>query len=170
MRHSRLLREETIVASTSDVRSQRTHIGKGIQFKGEISGNEDVYIDGRMEGVISLPGQAVTVGPNGDVRANANLREILVQGKLEGTVAARERVEIAATGAVNGELTTARIAVHDGAFFKGKIDVVKGKEEARIPAYGRPQAAAASAPVSQPPAPASSGAASGDSSSSSSTE
>lgn len=141
------------MASTSDVRSQRTHIGKAIQFKGEISGNEDVYIDGKMEGVITLPGQAVTVGPNGDVRANANLREILIQGKLEGTVAARERVEIASTGAVNGELTTARISVHDGAFFKGKIDVVKAKEESRPPAFARAQAAAVSAPASQPPAP-----------------
>ncbi len=134
------------MASTADVRSQRTHIGKAIQFKGEISGSEDVYIDGKMEGIISLPGQSVTVGPNGDVRANANLREILVQGKLEGTVAARERVEIAATGSVNGELTTARISVHDGAFFKGKIDVVKAKEESRAAtSFAHSQAAAVSA-------------------------
>jgi cytoskeletal protein CcmA (bactofilin family) len=138
------------VASTSDVRSQRTHIGKAIQFKGEISGNEDVYIDGKMEGIISLPGQAVTVGPNGDVRASANLREILIQGKLEGSVAARERVEIAATGAVNGELTTARISVQDGAFFKGKIDVVKAKEEPHPASYMRAHAATVNAQANQP--------------------
>ena len=161
------------MASAADVRSQRTHIGKAIQFKGEISGSEDVYIDGKVEGIISLPGQAVTVGPNGDVRANANLREILIQGKLEGTVAARERVEIASTGAVNGELTTARISVHDGAFFKGKIDVVKAKEkEDPRPApasFVRSQAAAVSAP-SQPAAPQASEAKDADSSSKTSAE
>lgn len=119
------------MASTTDVRSLRTHIGKGIQFKGEIAGNEDVYIDGRVEGLVSLPAQSVTVGPNGDVRANVTIREMTIQGRLEGSVVAKERVEIAPTGSVTGELTTGRIAVHDGAFFKGKIDVVKAKDEPR---------------------------------------
>lgn len=143
------------MASTTDVRTQRTHIGKAMQFKGEISGNEDVVIDGKVEGVITLPGQSVTVGPNGDVRANVNIRDMTIQGRLEGTVAARERIEIASTGSVTGELSTARIAVHDGAFFKGKIDVVKAREEVRpaTPEPARPSipAAGVSGPKPSPP-------------------
>jgi len=144
------------VASTTDVRSLRTHIGKAMQFKGEISGGEDVFIDGKVEGIITLAGQSVTVGPNGDVRANVNIREITIQGRLEGSVVAKERVEIAPTGAVSGEVTTARIAVHDGAFFKGKIDVVKSKEESRTAAQ---EASTAPSPGSARGAAAAAGAA-----------
>jgi cytoskeletal protein CcmA (bactofilin family) len=100
-------------------------ISKGLFVKGEISGTESLYIDGKVEGAISLPGNRVTVGRNGQVSANVTAREVVVLGKVRGNVSASDRVDIRAEGALSGDVAAARISIEDGAFFKGGIDIRK---------------------------------------------
>ncbi|MGA2571682.1 MAG: polymer-forming cytoskeletal protein [Terracidiphilus sp.] len=100
-------------------------LGKGLFIKGEITGSESLYIDGKVEGAINLPGNRVTVGRNGQVAANIIAREVVVLGKVRGNVSAADRVDIRAEGALNGDVSAARISIEDGAFFKGGIDIRK---------------------------------------------
>ncbi len=100
-------------------------ISKGLFVKGEISGTESLYIDGKVEGAINLPGNRVTVGRNGQVGANVTAREVVVLGKVRGNVSATDRVDIRAEGALSGDVAAARISIEDGAFFKGGIDIRK---------------------------------------------
>jgi cytoskeletal protein CcmA (bactofilin family) len=108
----------------STAESQAT-IGKGLFIKGEISGSESLFVDGKIEGTINLPGNRVTVGRNGQVAANITAREVVILGKIRGNVSATDRVDIRAEGALNGDVAAARISIEDGAFFKGGIDIKK---------------------------------------------
>jgi len=121
--------------------SGMAHIGKSVLIKGELSGNEDLYIDGEVQGTVELRDHNLTVGPNGRVQANINAREITVQGKVQGNVRAADKIEIRKSGSVVGDIITARITIEDGAYFKGSIDIQRpdaAKTEAR-----RPETAAA---------------------------
>ena len=100
-------------------------IGKGLILHGNITGSESLFIDGKVEGSISLPGNRVTVGRNGIVEATINAREIVVMGKIRGNVTATDRVDIRAEGGLTGDVIAARVSVEDGAFFKGGIDIRK---------------------------------------------
>jgi len=100
-------------------------IGKGLFVKGEITGSESLFIDGKVEGSINLPGNRVTVGRNGQVASSINAREIVILGKVRGNVSASDRVDIRAEGALTGDVAAARISIEDGAFFKGGIDIRK---------------------------------------------
>jgi cytoskeletal protein CcmA (bactofilin family) len=100
-------------------------IGKGLFIKGEITGTESLFIDGKVEGSINLPGNRVTVGRNGQVAASVTAREIVILGKVRGNVSATDRVDIRAEGALTGDVAAARISIEDGAFFKGGIDIRK---------------------------------------------
>ncbi len=119
-------------------------IGKGLFIKGEISGSESLYVDGKVEGSINLPGNRVTVGRNGNVAASINAREVIILGKVRGNVTATDRVDIRAEGSLGGDVTAARISIEDGAFFKGGIDIRK--------AEGKPALAAVAAPAEAPKA------------------
>lgn len=112
-------------ASRATAASEQASIGKGLSFKGEITGNESLFIDGKVEGSINLPGNRVTVGRNGLVTASVVAREIVVLGKIRGNVAASDRVDIRAEGSLTGDVSAARISIEDGAFFKGGIDIKK---------------------------------------------
>ena len=101
------------------------HIGKSVVVKGELSGSEDLYVDGQVEGSIELRNHSLTVGPNGDVKASVTAKGVVIQGKVEGRVNATERVELRKSAVVNGDVVTQRIAMEEGAFFKGKIDIQK---------------------------------------------
>jgi cytoskeletal protein CcmA (bactofilin family) len=121
--------------STTTTADQAT-IGKSLVIKGEVTGSESLYIDGRVEGSINLAGNRVTVGRNGVVAANINAREIVVLGKVRGNLTASDRVDIRSDGSLTGDVVAARISIEDGAFFKGGIDIRKGaqpgqKEEAK---------------------------------------
>jgi cytoskeletal protein CcmA (bactofilin family) len=116
--------------------SDQSAIGKGLVFSGEISGAESLFIDGKVEGSINLPGNRVTVGRNGLVAASINAREIVVLGKVRGNVAASDRVDIRAEGALTGDVVAARISIEDGAYFKGNIDI--RKSDAKLAAPGGP--------------------------------
>ena len=98
-------------------------IGKSLVIKGEVTGSESLYIDGRVEGSINLAGNRVTIGRNGVVAANINAREIVVLGKVRGNLTASDRVDIRAEGSVHGDISTSRISVEDGASLKGGIQV-----------------------------------------------
>ena len=123
--------------STSSAGEQAT-IGKGLFIKGEITGSESLYIDGKIEGTINLPGNRLTVGRNGQVNAAINAREIVVLGKVKGNVAATDRVDIRAEGALTGDVSAARISIEDGAFFKGGIDIRKPDAKAEKAAAPEP--------------------------------
>lgn len=107
-------------------------IGKSVVVKGELSGSEDLYVDGQVEGSISLRGQTLTVGPNGQVRANIEARSVILHGRVNGDVAATERVELRKTASLSGDISTARISIEDGAFFKGTIDIQKPEPAPRL--------------------------------------
>lgn len=130
-----------VSTSTAD----QATIGKSLVIKGEVTGSESLYIDGRVEGSINLAGNRVTVGRNGVVSANINAREIVVLGKVRGNLTASDRVDIRSDGSLTGDVVAARISIEDGAFFKGGIDIrkagqkangeeVKGKESTPEPA------------------------------------
>ena len=124
--------------------SDQATIGRSLVIKGEVTGSESLYIDGRVEGSINLSGNRVTVGRNGVVAANINAREIVVLGKVRGNLTASDRVDIRSDGSLTGDVVAARISIEDGAFFKGGIDIRKaGKPE---------EAKAAAASVTPEPA------------------
>jgi cytoskeletal protein CcmA (bactofilin family) len=100
-------------------------ISQGIRIKGEITGSEDLFIDGLVEGKLNLANGSVTVGPNGTVKADVSAREVIVRGKVEGKVAGRERVQLWSTAHVNGEVQTERLAIEDGAVLRGKVEAGK---------------------------------------------
>ena len=124
---------------TVSVPVEQATIGRSLVIKGEVTGSESLYIDGRVEGSINLAGNRVTVGRNGVVSANINAREIVVLGKVRGNLTASDRVDIRSDGSLTGDVVAARISIEDGAFFKGGIDIRKGGqkpngEEVKAPA------------------------------------
>ncbi|MGC1649738.1 MAG: polymer-forming cytoskeletal protein [Candidatus Sulfotelmatobacter sp.] len=123
-------------------------IGKSLVIKGEVTGSESLYIDGRVEGSINLAGNRVTIGRNGVVAANINAREIVVLGKVRGNLTASDRVDIRSDGSLTGDVIAARISIEDGAFFKGGIDIRKGGQ----PAQQKPNGEEKSVPASEPAA------------------
>jgi cytoskeletal protein CcmA (bactofilin family) len=110
---------------------EQATIGKSLIVKGELSGSESLYIDGKVEGAINLPGNRVTVGRNGQVAANIVAREVVVLGKVRGNCQASDRVDIRSEGSLTGDVIAARISIEDGAFFKGGIDIRKPGSEAK---------------------------------------
>ena len=127
-------------AAAAAVTGEQATIGKGLLIKGEISGSESLFIDGKVEGTINLPGNRVTVGRNGQVAANIVSREIVVLGKVRGNVTATDRVDIRSEGALTGDVTAARISIEDGAFFKGGIDIRKPEAKPGTPGSATPAA------------------------------
>jgi cytoskeletal protein CcmA (bactofilin family) len=111
-------------AAQSAAADQAT-IGKSLVVKGEVTGSESLYIDGKVEGAINLPGNRVTVGRNGQVAANISAREVVVLGKVRGNINASDRVDIRSEGSLTGDVIAQRISIEDGAFFKGGIDIRK---------------------------------------------
>jgi cytoskeletal protein CcmA (bactofilin family) len=121
---------ESANRAAAAVQGEQATIGKGLLIKGEINGTESLFIDGKVEGSINLPGNRVTVGRNGQVAASITAREIVVLGKVRGNVSATDRVDIRAEGSLTGDVSAARISIEDGAFFKGGIDIRKNEKPA----------------------------------------
>ncbi|HEY5328530.1 MAG TPA: polymer-forming cytoskeletal protein [Acidobacteriaceae bacterium] len=118
-------------AAAAGAASEQATIGKSLVVKGELSGSESLYVDGKVEGAINLAGNRVTVGRNGQVAANIMAREIVVLGKVRGNCQASDRVDIRSEGSLTGDVVAARISIEDGAFFKGGIDIRKPGVEAK---------------------------------------
>lgn len=123
---SRFLKENT--AMSAPLSNDLAQIGKSVVIKGEVSGSEDLYVDGQVEGSIALKGNSLTVGPNGQIKASVESRVIVVQGKVEGNVQASDRVELRKSAVVTGDISTQRISIEEGAYLKGKVDI-QGKAE-----------------------------------------
>ena len=104
-------------------RADLANIGKSVVIKGELSGSEDLYLDGQVDGSIELAGSRLTIGPNGRVKANVNARSAVVQGRLEGNVRASDRVDLKHSAIVLGDIATQRISIEEGAYFKGGVDI-----------------------------------------------
>ena len=102
-------------------------LGASLEIKGQISGEEDLLIDGKVEGPISLQGRRLTVGRTGQLNSEINAGEVIVHGKVTGNLRARDRVEIKKDGSVIGDITAARISIEDGAYFKGRIEIDRSK-------------------------------------------
>jgi cytoskeletal protein CcmA (bactofilin family) len=123
-------------------------IGRTLVIKGEISGSEALYIDGRIEGKITMPESRVTIGRNGKVDASIQAREVVVMGKVNGNIQCSDRVDIRAEGSVTGDISTVRISVEDGAALKGGIQVhaePKAQSQSQQKAPEAPKALAATA-------------------------
>jgi cytoskeletal protein CcmA (bactofilin family) len=103
-------------------------LGASLHVKGEISGNEDLHVDGTVEGLIQLDERKLTVGASAKLTADIVAREVVVFGSVKGNLRARDRIEIKKDGSVIGDLTTARIMIEDGAYFKGAIEIDKAAE------------------------------------------
>ena len=140
--------------STDALRPVGTHstggatarLGASLHVKGEITGHEDLLVDGSVEGLIQLEDRKLTVGSTAKVSADVVAREVVVYGSVKGNLRARDRIEIKKDGSVVGDLTTARIMIEDGAYFKGSIEIDKAAETGHTdldkPAYTRTPVAA----------------------------
>ena len=102
-------------------------LGPGLFVKGQISGEEDLQIDGKVEGSISLKGQRLTVGQNGEIVSDVHAREVIVYGKVRGNLFAEDRIEVKKDGSVVGNITGGRVLIEDGAYLKGQIEIERGK-------------------------------------------
>ncbi|HEX4037446.1 MAG TPA: polymer-forming cytoskeletal protein [Acidobacteriaceae bacterium] len=123
-------------------------IGKSVQIRGEVKGNEDLVIEGLVEGTITLSDHRLTVGANAHVTANVNARDVVVQGTLNGDVMAQGRVELRAGSHMSGDIHAARLSIEDNAIFSGKVELSgSAAEHGKAPAVAHAPAAAAPAPA-----------------------
>ncbi|HWG57921.1 MAG TPA: polymer-forming cytoskeletal protein [Candidatus Acidoferrales bacterium] len=118
--------DSTYPAATPSGNTAR--LGPSLHIKGEITGNEDLHLDGSVEGLVHLDDKKLTVGASARVTADIMAREVVVYGNVKGNLRARDRIEIKKDGSVIGDLTTARIMIEDGAYFKGSIEIDKAGE------------------------------------------
>jgi len=104
-------------------------LGPGLTVKGQISGDEDLQIDGKVEGSITLKGQRLTVGQNGEVVSDVRARDVIVYGKVRGNLFAEDRIEVKKDGSVIGNITGGRVSIEDGAYLKGQVEIERGKSQ-----------------------------------------
>ena len=121
----------------------QTLLGRSMVLHGELAGKEDLLIEGQFEGTISLPQHCLTVGPNGQVKADIHARQVIVQGGVTGDITAAEKIEIRRTGHVVGGLVAAGIAIEDGAYFKGSIEIIREQDQVSRETSATPAAFAA---------------------------
>jgi cytoskeletal protein CcmA (bactofilin family) len=121
------------------------HIGKSVIIKGELSGSEDLFLDGEVEGNIDLQDHNLTIGPHGRVRANVRAKDVVIHGKVDGNIQGTDRVELKRSAVLAGDIATQRIVIEDGAYFKGAIDIKKEGKPASPAVKETPKAFAAAA-------------------------
>ena len=122
-----------------------TVIGKSVVVRGELSGSEDLYVDGDLEGTITLTGNRLTIGPNAKVVANLTVRDLVVLGNLKGNVRASGRIELRQSAVLNGDIVANRLSIEESAVMKGRVELVTAA--APVAAVTEPK----SAPVPTPP-------------------
>jgi cytoskeletal protein CcmA (bactofilin family) len=131
-------------SAASPASDKAAYIGPSIVIDGKITGSDDLVIDGRVKGSIKLTDNALTIGSSGVVEADVEAKELRVEGKLVGASKALDRIEITKTGSVEGEVTTSRITVEDGAVFRGSVNIEKpdsgssNRSSGRTTLNGRP--------------------------------
>jgi len=148
------------VAPSASVRSEVTHhhlekdivnIGKSVVIKGELNGSEDLTIEGHVEGTIQLRDHVLTIGPNGRIKAQVFAKSVIVLGEVTGNVTASDKVDIRDNGSVDGDIIAPRVAIAEGAHFRGSVDMQrKGAPAAAQPKAVQPQAVAPQQAQSSP--------------------
>lgn len=128
-------------------RGETANIGKSVVIKGEVTGSEDLYLDGQIDGSIDLAGNRLTIGPNGRVKANVTARSVSISGKLDGNVRASDRVDLRNTAVVLGDIATQRISIEDGAYFKGGVDIQREAPKAQSATKVESKSAVSAAPT-----------------------
>lgn len=123
------------------------NIGKSVVIKGELNGSEDLTIEGQVEGKIELRQNVLTIGPNGRIKAQVFAKAVIILGEVTGNVTASEKVDIRDNGSVDGDIASPRVAIAEGAHFRGSIDMQKGGATQK--SEGKPAEKAAPAPSSQ---------------------
>lgn len=107
----------------------RTLLGHTLVFKGDLSGSEDLVIAGQFEGTLNVQGHCVMVGPEGQVKADIQASRVVIQGTVHGNISVKERVEIHKSGHVVGDVVAPGISIEDGAYFKGKIEILRDGDQ-----------------------------------------
>jgi cytoskeletal protein CcmA (bactofilin family) len=117
------------------IERDKVNIGKSVVIKGELSGSEDLTIEGHCEGRIELRDNVLTIGPNGKIRAEVFAKSVIVLGEVVGNVTASEKVDIRDNGSVDGDIVSPRVAIAEGAHFRGSVDMQRaGAKPAAAPA------------------------------------
>jgi cytoskeletal protein CcmA (bactofilin family) len=106
------------------------NIGKSVVIKGELNGSEDLTIEGQVEGKIELRQNVLTIGPNGKIKAQLFAKSVIILGEVVGNVTATEKVDIRDNGSVDGDIASPRVAIAEGAHFRGSIDMQRGATKA----------------------------------------
>jgi cytoskeletal protein CcmA (bactofilin family) len=109
--------------------AEQANIGASLVIKGEITGSEPLYIDGRVEGSIHVTGQRVTIGRSGSVTANIDAKEVVIMGSVKGNIQCTDRLDIRSEGSLTGDVTSPRVSVEDGAMLKGSVEVRAGSQK-----------------------------------------
>jgi cytoskeletal protein CcmA (bactofilin family) len=120
----------------------QANIGRTLVIKGEVSGAESLFIDGRVEGSISFPDNRVTVGRNGNVAANITAKEVVIMGKVQGNVECADRLDVRSAGVLSGDVITHRISIEEGAILKGGVEVrnpEKKDQKPQVQAQNKPE-------------------------------
>jgi len=121
-------------------------ISQGIRIKGEVTGSEDLFLDGHLEGKLNLENSSLTVGPNGEIKADIYAREVIVRGRVDGKIVGRDKIQLWSTGNVAGDLQTERLTIEDGAVLRGRVEIETGKPiRVADPRAAQPPATKASA-------------------------
>jgi cytoskeletal protein CcmA (bactofilin family) len=136
------------------------NIGKSVVIKGELSGSEDLTIEGQVDGKIELRQNVLTIGPNGKIKAQVFAKSVIILGEVTGNVTASEKVDIRDNGSVDGDIAAPRVAIAEGAHFRGSIDMQRtgakpAEQKAETKTDARPAAASQPAQTSGAPAGAS---------------
>ncbi len=124
------------------------NIGKSVVIKGELNGSEDLTVEGNVEGKIELREHVLTIGPHGKIKAEVFAKAVIVLGEVVGNINASEKVDIRDNGSVDGDIVSPRVAIADGAHFRGSVDMQKKPAAPAVQA--RPEAKAAPAPAPAP--------------------
>jgi cytoskeletal protein CcmA (bactofilin family) len=114
------------------------NIGKSVVIKGELSGSEDLTIEGHVEGRIDLKDNVLTIGPNGKIKAEVFAKAVVVLGEVTGNVTASEKVDIRDNGSVDGDIASPRVAIAEGAHFRGSVDMQRAGQKAQVVQQGKP--------------------------------
>ena len=142
-------RPETQPTMKSQNSRDVVNIGKSVVIKGELNGSEDLTIEGHVEGKIELRDHVLTIGPNGKIKAQLFAKSVVVLGEVIGNVSASEKVDIRENGSVEGDITSPRVAIAEGAHFRGSVDMAQKGKPAAAPRPAAPQAVPAPQPVAQ---------------------
>ena len=136
---------------TRPMHEEKASIGKSIVINGELSGSEDLTIEGRVDGKIELRDHVLTVGSNGRIKAQVSAKAIVVLGQVTGNLNATEKVDIKETGSVEGDVVAPRVAIADGSHFKGSIDMQKKEQpEKGAGTFTKPESKSDKSPKAEP--------------------